>query len=221
MNSILFDFGGTLDSNGVAWGNRFYAIYKEAGIDAPRGEFDRAFYASDDGLPARHALPGLNLEETLTLQVGGVLETLAPRALSLKPRIVDRFLRDCRGHFEINRPILERLRKKYRLGIVSNFYGNLDSVLRGEGLRDLFGSVADSGVVGVEKPAHALFLHALKELESQARDCVMVGDSIPRDMRPAEVLEMTHALITPAAGNSCCPQAWTLRGLADLEARLS
>lgn len=221
MESILFDFGGTLDADGTTWLERFHAIYKEEGIEPPRERFDRAFYDADDGLPARAGLPGLDLEKTLSLQVSAVLETLAPEKLSLKGKVVDRFLKDCRRHFKRNRPLLERLRRKYRLGIVSNFYGNLDSVLRGEGLRDLFDVVADSGVVGAQKPEPAIFLHALSVLGSDSARSVMVGDSIPRDMRGAEGLRMPHALLTGTPRPPCCPAGWTLATLADLEARLS
>lgn len=223
MKHILFDFGGTLDSEGTTWLERFYLIYREEGLAEDRETFDRAFYRSDDGLAAKHALAGLGLEETLSLQVQDVLEALAPDQLSRKERLVSRFLNDCRGQFRRNRPVLERLARKYSLGIVSNFYGNLDACLRAEGLRELFGAVADSGALGVEKPAQEIFLHAAKALGGAPADCLMVGDSIPRDMRGAEALKMAHALLKPASGKggSCCPSAWPLSSLADLEARLS
>ena len=221
MTSILFDFGGTLDADGATWLERFHAIYKEEGIEPPREHFDRAFYAADDGLPAIAGLSGLDLQETLRLQVQAVLEELAPDRLALKERLADRFLEDCRAHFRRNIPLLERLRRRYRLGIVSNFYGNLDSVLRGEGLRDLFDAVSDSGVVGVEKPEPALFLHALSALGAESSDCVMVGDSIPRDMKGAEGLRMRHALLTATPEKRCCADAWTLASLGELEDRLS
>jgi hypothetical protein len=46
MQSILFDFGGTLDSDGLTWLERFRAIYEEEGLACPK--LDRAFYDSDD-----------------------------------------------------------------------------------------------------------------------------------------------------------------------------
>lgn len=220
MKYILFDFGGTLDSDGATWLERFFLIYKEEGVVSNREEFDRAFYDSDDGLAAKHALAGLGLEETISLQVGDVLESLAPENLALKDRLTSRFLQDCRSHFRKNRPMLERLGRKYTLGIVSNFYGNLDSCLRAEGLRDLFGTVADSGTLGIEKPAQGIFLHAAKSLGGVPQDCLMVGDSIPRDMRGAETLNMAHALLKPSPGAGCCPSVWPLSNLLDLEARL-
>lgn len=217
MKSVLFDFGGTLDADGSPWLDRFYPLYKEAGIDAPRESFEKAFYASDDGLSTRFPLNGLSLEGTLARQVGCVLEVLAPERRSLRDGIVSRFLSESRWHLRRNRPLLERLSRRYRLGVVSNFYGNLESVLASEGLLGLFAAVADSGVVGAEKPSPAIFLHAADALGVAPSDCVMVGDSIARDMRGAEGLSMAHALLSASGGSRCCPGAWTLKTLPDLE----
>lgn len=221
MRPLLFDFGGTLDSDGIPWIERFYPLYKESGVDAPRPAFDKAFYASDDSLAQRHRLTGLSLEETLLLQARGVLERLAPGRAGLATRIAGRFLEDSRKAFERNRPVLERLRARHSLGVVSNFYGNLDGVLRSEGLRDLFGVVADSGVLGQEKPAGGIFRHAASALGAEPAECVMVGDSIPRDMRGAEGLGMGHALLGASGKTRCCPRGLVLRALSELEALLS
>lgn len=222
MKSILFDFGGTLDSRGTTWADRFYAIYRRRSAALSRGSFDKAFYASDDALPGRYPLKNLGFRETLTLQVRGVLENLGPGVIGpeLEGLLVEDFLKDSRANFAQIRPLLERLAGRYRLGVVSNFYGNLDSVLSAEGLRDLFDVVADSGVVGAEKPDPRLFNHAIDSLGLRPADCVMVGDSIPRDMRGAEGLGLRHALLARNGGPSCCPSAWRIATLAELEPRL-
>lgn len=221
MKTVLFDFGGTLDADGTTWPDRFHPIYKESGVDFPRETFLRAFYASDDGLAARFPLKGLSFEDTVLLQTRCVLETLAPEKEALAPRIAGKFVAGCRAHFHRNRPMLERLASRYRLGIVSNFYGNLDGVLASEDLRGLFGSVADSGVLGARKPEPAIFLHALRELGGEPADSVMVGDSIPRDMRGAEGLRMAHSLISADKDAACCPDARRLASLTELESLLS
>ncbi|MBI5625289.1 MAG: HAD-IA family hydrolase [Elusimicrobia bacterium] len=136
-------------------------------------------------------------------------------------RVAARFLADCRRHFRRNRPVLERLRRNYKLGIVSNFYGNLDSVLDGEGLLDLFDAISDSGVVGAEKPDGKLFLHAARSLGVEAAECLMVGDSVRRDMRGAEGLGMPHALIATDPALACCPSCWVLPDVTHLERRLA
>jgi putative hydrolase of the HAD superfamily len=219
MDCLLFDYGGTLDSDGETWLSRFSALYKEAGISASPERFARAFYDSDDNLAKRFDLRGLSLEQTIQLQVIEVLRALSPLHLDKAKFITDRFITDCRKHFKRNRPLLERLSLKYHLGIVSNFYGNLESILSSEGLRDLFGAVADSGAVGSEKPGADIFLCALEKLGASAQSALMVGDSIERDMRGAEKLNMRHAWLSGQSA-ACCDKALRLKTLPELEVLL-
>jgi putative hydrolase of the HAD superfamily len=220
MRSVLFDYGGTLDSDGSTWLERFYPIYKENGVEVPRERFDRAFYDSDDGLPGRYALDGLNLEQTLRLQVHGVLDAIAPERADKAPQIAGRFAEDSRRQFRVLRPVLERLAGLYRLGVVSNFYGNLDGILRAEGLRGLFSVVVDSGVLGVTKPDPEIFLHAARALDSRPEDCVMVGDSVPRDIKGAAAAGMKNVLVCAGSQTPDAGQDWTVRTVAELESVL-
>jgi len=185
MKAILFDFGGTLDSDGTAWKDRFYPLYPAQRLSVPREKFDRAFYDADDNLPLRHKLAGLGLEATVNLQVEDTLRNLGAD-LSLCAEIAGRFLSDSRAFFKRNAPVLESLKKNFRLGVVSNFYGNLDSVLASEGLAGYFGAVCDSAVVGFQKPSPEIFLKALEILGARPEEAVMVGDSVHRDMAGAK-----------------------------------
>ena len=116
--------------------------------------------------------------------------------------------------------MLGRLAKRYRLGIVSNFYGNLEGILAAEGLRPLFSVVADSGVLGVTKPDAAIFLHASKAVSTAPADCLMIGDSIRSDMAGAGGAGMKKALISVAAVAPKAGQDWTIRSVVELEAIL-
>jgi putative hydrolase of the HAD superfamily len=221
MKSLLFDYGGTLDADGTTWLERFHPLYKETGLDFPKDRFDRAFYDSDDNLHTRHALKGLDLAQTVRLQVEDVLKALGARAeADVVDPIAGRFVADCRGQFKRLTPVLERLSKRYRLGIVSNFYGNLEGILTAEGLRPLFCVVADSGVLGVTKPDAAIFLHAAKAVSASPGDCVMIGDSVKRDMAGAAGVGMKKVLITRAAKAPQAGQDWTIRSVLELEAAL-
>lgn len=220
MKSVLFDYGGTLDANGTTWLERFHPLYKEAGLDIPKDRFDRAFYDSDDNLHTRHALKGLDLAQTVRLQVEDVIKAAAPERVDLIDPIAGRFVADCRAQFRLLTPVLERLAARYRLGIVSNFYGNLDGLLTAEGLRPLFSVVADSGVLGVTKPDAAIFLHAANAVSARPEECVMVGDSIKRDMLGATGVGMKKALISTAETAPDAGQDWTVRSVVELETLL-
>ena len=217
MKSVLFDYGGTLDSDGTTWLERFYPIYKENGVDVERARFDRAFYDSDDGLPIRYTLDGLDLEQTLRLQVRGVLDVVAPDRADLTDKITGRFVADCRHQFRRLAPVLQRLAQRYRLGVVSNFYGNLSGILRAEGLDAYFSVVADSGVLGMTKPDPKIFLHAARALDARPDECLMVGDSVPRDIKGAAAAGMKKALVCVTTSIPDAGQDWTVRTVAELE----
>src|SRR5579871_3176980 len=55
IETLLFDFGGTLDADGVAWKDRFYSLCRAEGLDMTADKFARAYYAADD--PLVGALP--------------------------------------------------------------------------------------------------------------------------------------------------------------------
>ena len=48
--AVLFDFGGTLDADGLAWKERVYRLFREEGVAVERERFDPLFHAADDAL---------------------------------------------------------------------------------------------------------------------------------------------------------------------------
>ena len=72
--------------------------------------------------------------------------------------------------------------------LVSNFYGNMPTVLGEFGLDGLFVSVVESAVVGIRKPDPRIFALGVDALQLPARDVTVVGDSYYKDILPARSL---------------------------------
>jgi HAD superfamily hydrolase (TIGR01549 family) len=226
IETVLFDFGGTLDSDGVAWKERFHALYRAEGLDMSPEAFAPAFHAADDALVG--ALPpSAGLEETVDRLVANLEAELARRGAGKTgtsaahgPRMASRFLSGMSEVFARNRPVLEALGQRYRLGIVSNFYGNLEGVCESAGLAPLFGVIADSERVGAEKPEPAIFRAALSALNAGPETAVMVGDSLSRDGEGARRSGMGFIWIAPrevqAAERRAPPALAALTRLPDL-----
>lgn len=221
--ALLFDFGGTLDDDGRPWLDRLRPLWREAGARQPEAALDRAFYDADDGLAKRHDLAGLDLAATVSLQCADTGRLLLPQDPGAADRVARSYVARSRATLARNKPVLERLARRFKLGVVSNFYGNLEGILAAEGLLPLFGAVADSGRVGVEKPEPAIFEWALSRLGVTAREAWMVGDSLKRDMAGAERLGMGHVWLAGPSPKTppCCPEARVLASLTGLEALLS
>jgi HAD superfamily hydrolase (TIGR01549 family) len=205
IETVLFDFGGTLDSDGVAWKERFYALYQSEGLDLSAEAFAPAFYAADDALVGALA-PTTGLEETVDALTTKLVTELARRGGGTGQREIDRargervalrFLSEMSLAFARNRPVLETLGQRYRLGVVSNFYGNLEGACESSGLAPLFGAMADSQRVGAEKPDPAIFQAALTALQAAPETTVMVGDSLRRDYEGARRSGMGFIWIAP------------------------
>jgi HAD superfamily hydrolase (TIGR01509 family) len=71
---------------------------------------------------------------------------------------------------------LERIRSRYPLAVISNADGKIAAVLERCGIADCFRSITDSGVVGCEKPAAAIFQAALRAMKAQPEHSLYVGD---------------------------------------------
>ena len=85
-------------------------------------------------------------------------------------------------------PVLESLSKQFPLMLVSNFYGNIDEVVRDLGIRHFFKGIIESAVVGIRKPNPTLFRLGVDALELPADQVLVVGDSLKKDILPAHSL---------------------------------
>jgi HAD superfamily hydrolase (TIGR01549 family) len=200
IETVLFDFGGTLDSDGVAWKERFHALYRAEGLELSAEAFAPAFYAADDALVGALA-PTTGLEETVDALAANLEAELKRRGARNDTkrgrRVASRFLSEMSAAFDRNRPVLKALSERYRLGVVSNFYGNLEAACERSGLAPLFGVMTDSQRVGAEKPEPAIFHAALSALNAAPQTAVMVGDSLRRDGEGARRTGLSFIWIAP------------------------
>ncbi len=87
-----------------------------------------------------------------------------------------------------HRSVLEHLKKKYRLALVSNFdhAPTVWNVLRREGIHPFFERIIVSAEVGYRKPHPAIFQAALHQLGVAPQEAIFVGDGLEVDIRGAE-----------------------------------
>ncbi len=180
VKTILFDFGGTLDADGVAWKERFHALYRAEGLMLPDDVFDRHFYDADD--PLVGGIPDtFGFDETVARLAENFEAELDRPDPDRGVRVAARFTQDARAILARNAAAMAALGERYTLGIVSNFYGNLSAVCRDTGIDRCMAVMIDSHQVGVEKPDRRIFDAAVDRLECDASECVFVGDSLRRD----------------------------------------
>ena len=109
------------------------------------------------------------------------------------------------------------------MGVVSNFYGNLENILAEADLTRFFGVIADSTRVGIFKPDLGIFIAALQQLDATPAETAMVGDSLSKDCVPARALGITTIWLRHSdadGGNYGAidgPVDFTIEALAELE----
>jgi putative hydrolase of the HAD superfamily len=218
--AILFDFGGTLDADGVAWKDRFRRLWNEEVGEIASAQFDPVFYAVDDALVG--TIPAtLSLHDTVEKIVSGVSLEMGIFDDVVGARIAKRFMEESLERLRGNVLVLRDLSRRYRLGIVSNFYGNLPAICREVGLSPFLETVIDSTVVGVCKPDPEIFRAALQVLQIEPAQAVFVGDSLHRDMAGARAIGMAHVWLTPklfSEGRACCPNDPVAHGMEEVRA---
>lgn len=112
--------------------------------------------------------------------------------------IAERVHREAVAVVTRNRPVLERLGRRFRLGVVSNFTGNLQPCLEELDLARLFVAASDSTLVGWSKPDPRIFAHTLAILGVPAPAAWMVGDNFEADIRGAADVGLRTCWIAPA-----------------------
>lgn len=193
LRGMLFDYGGTLDGAASHWLDRFRALYRAVGVDRPPAAVREAFDRADAAAYATAAVAQMSLPELMDFHVGVQLESLGLADIALRRRLAGTFVTDCETALAGSRRVLARLAQHYRLGVVSNFYGNVERILADAGIAALLCVVADSNRVGFMKPDRRIFEHALRALGVEPEAAMYVGDSYERDIRPARALGLRTA----------------------------
>lgn len=97
------------------------------------------------------------------------------------------------------REALQRLKMRFRLGVISNSDGTVQRAFDAVGLTDCFDSFTDSGIVGCEKPDPRIFRAAMASLESSPEESAYIGDVYSVDFVGAASVGM-RAVLMDAAG---------------------
>jgi len=208
LRALLFDFGGTLDCP-IHWLDRFLSHYRACGLAIERAELDPAFSRATAqayraaGTIRRIGLREIGLRETVDFllraqidylsclgpeHLGERFQQMGPAGVAdLRNRIGAAFAEESLRGMKRSRKLIVALKRRFGLGVVSNFYGNLDRVLAEGGMLELMDVTVDSSAVGIFKPDPRIFLTALAALGLSSRpdEVAMVGDSPDNDCESA------------------------------------
>ena len=206
INCLIFDYGGTLDTNARHWAHVIWEGYQHAAKSLPFGaslseisheQFRAAYVYGERALAkAPIVLPTDNFRDVMLKKVEQELHFLLEEGIwkandEERKQAIRSIAEYCYNYaartVSESRSVLAQLRKHYRMILVSNFYGNIQSILHDFNL-EFFEEVIESAVVGVRKPDPAIYQLGVDAAKISAGECLVVGDSFDKDIVPAKAV---------------------------------
>jgi putative hydrolase of the HAD superfamily len=194
IKGIFFDAAGTLFYLTKTVGDHYAYVGREVGLDLNPQQLDRAFHRAWKQMPWRMPINGPRQNDDKGWWrdlVELVLKQVAP-ALSEFDR--DNFFEVAYEHFaeagvwelypEVPE-VLEQLRPRFQLAVISNFDGRLRFILQHLGISNYFSHIFISSEFGADKPDPEIFRRALKLIHLNADEVLHVGDDPERDWNAA------------------------------------
>jgi len=190
---VFFDVGNTLIYPDPPVGEVYAAALREAGFEGEPAQVEQRFAEAWQQLRAE--LDGDTLEYGRTEQDAlrwwrrVVAASFEPFG---RPSDFERIFRELYEYFASGQawgiyedavPTVEHMKRRGKqVGVISNWDVRLEEVLRALDLWGLFDCVVVSALVGAEKPAPAIFEHALRQFDCPPARALHVGDSYEEDV---------------------------------------
>ena len=195
----IFDYGGTIDTGGCHWGRFIWKSYKKCGVPVNWQQFREAYIFTErrlcnESIIEKDWTMWQTLDTKLRIQMewlegmgywyAGHLELAVVHTETLN-HLYDQVKAVTKESHDVLACLKERGKK---MAVISNFYGNIGTVLHEFGLDDLFTAVFESAVVGVRKPDPRLLQLGIDALQLPAEEITVVGDNMAKDILPAKSL---------------------------------
>lgn len=148
IKGYIFDYGGTLDTDGCHWGQMLWHAYERNNIQVSEQEFRDAYVYAERTLGNNTIIrPDFTFYKTLEVKIRLEMEWLM---VHNKWKVTEAEYKE--KHEEVltdlydkvkvitthSRNVLTELKKKYPMVLVSNFYGNINEVLKEFQMDSLF-----------------------------------------------------------------------------------
>jgi putative hydrolase of the HAD superfamily len=226
---VSFDYGGTLDLPGTHWFRFLWELIRihfPQEIPVTEEEFWEAYVYGERKLEYEVIPSGMGLSAILMCKCRYEIDYLMEKKLlpdsseEAKEQTAMRFA-SCvtraiqQGNsYKESAEVLSQLSGRYQVNVVSNYYGNLKTVLAEAGFLPYITHVIDSTVVGVRKPDPAIWRMAIEASGCRPEEMLVVGDSIKNDILPAQSLGCATAWLTREATEEY--GGCVIRSLSDL-----
>lgn len=196
IKGFIFDYGGTLDTAGCHWGKVLWQAYIRHKLPVTEEQFREAYVHAERTLGSQPIIkPDYTFYQTLDTKLEIELEFLKTKGFLnlnndtvtvLRKSMLDSVYERVKEQTTNSGKVLSVINKNYPAVLVSNFYGNISTVLNEFGLASFFTNIIESAVVGIRKPDPRIFTLGAERLGLAPEQTVVVGDSYDKDIIPAK-----------------------------------
>lgn len=196
IKGLIFDYGATLDTCGCHWGQMIRHAYERNSIPVSEEQFRDAYVFAERTLGSNPIIQSrYTFYKTLQIKIRIEMEFIKehnywnPSKADLDKAIcavVDDLYARVKEYTHNSLELLALLKKKYRMVLVSNFYGNISVVLNEFGFDGMFQNIIESAVVGIRKPDPRIYMLGVDTLQMKPEETVVIGDSFKKDIVPAK-----------------------------------
>ena len=219
----IFDYGGTLDTGGQHWGQVLWHAYERHQVPVTEVQFREAYVYAERTLGKNPVIrPDFTFRQTLETKLRLQQEYLKVENEKYWQTILDDLYERTKTMTAQSREVLLQLKDHgLPMVLVSNFYGNMHTVLHEFGFDGLFHKVIESAVVGIRKPDPRIFLLGVEALGLKPEEVTVVGDSLDKDIMPAheagcQTIWLRGEGWTSASHNGDCPYCETINALDEI-----
>ena len=219
----IFDYGGTLDTGGQHWGQVLWHAYERHQVPVTEVQFREAYVYAERTLGRNPVIrPDFTFRQTLETKLRLQQEYLKVENEKYWQTILDDLYERTKTMTAQSREVLLQLKDHgLPMVLVSNFYGNMHTVLHEFGFDGLFHKVIESAVVGIRKPDPRIFLLGVEALGLKPEEVTVVGDSLDKDIMPAheagcQTIWLRGEGWTSASHNGVCPYCETINALDEI-----
>ena len=195
IKGVIFDYGGTIDTNGIHWGEVIAGQYRAAGLELEREVYRNAYVHGERSLAKAPIISAKDtfhtlLKKKIAIQFEYLKEQTGEPYFTadVAESIADGCYNKIKETLATSRRIIEELSKQFPMVLVTNFYGNMPVVLKEFELDCYFRSIVESSVAGIRKPDPTLFAMGIQALQLPATEVLVIGDSYRKDIYPASTL---------------------------------
>lgn len=225
---LFFDLDHTLWDYEKSSAETLLSLYQRHEL-APRGvtsieDFQQIFKEVNEELWSLFNQNKIHKDQIREARFSRILEQFTIKDDQLSNILSDQYLMECPEKpyvLPYAEEILTYLKPNYELHVLTNGFDDVQfTKLKACGLLPYFKEVITSDRAGEKKPHADIFHYALKVIDAEKEECLMIGDNLHTDIKGAADFEMDHVFYNPGRLEHKRPVMHEIHHLQQLEEML-